>query len=270
VELDQAGILVHLSHMAPAALDDALRVTAAHDIAPVVTHGVVDGWRSGTWAATPDNAIEIYLQGDIFAMGPSATDLQPGHADDPPAGRCWGTVEAWAWHQEKLQDLIAAHADELLAPGDDPTVRPATGWSSDWNGWLSHSWGTHGPRGCYPRAAARDPVDLHGLAHVGEVDDHLDRVVTAGVDRGPRDGRPSGSSSCGRRRGASRPLRPGGVLRRAFGRSARTRGGRPGSPGQRIEFTRLRLSRLDWAEAATFGRLFISEMAARRSEFICM
>jgi hypothetical protein len=209
VELDQAGILVHLSHMAPAALDDALRVTAAHDIAPVVTHGVVDGWRSGTWAATPDNAIEIYLQGDIFAMGPSATDLQPGHADDPPAGRCWGTVEAWAWHQEKLQDLIAAHADELLAPGDDPTVRPATGWSSDWNG-------------------------------------------------------------CGRRRGASRPLRPGGVLRRAFGRSARTRGGRPGSPGQRIEFTRLRLSRLDWAEAATFGRLFISEMAARRSEFICM
>lgn len=187
VELDDAGILVDMAHMAPETLDDALAVTAQHDMPPVVTHGVVDGWRSGKWAVQPEQVLEIYRQGGIFAMGLSALDLQPEFADDPPAGRCWGTVEAWAWHQEKLQALLAAHADELLAPGEDQTVRLSTGWSSDWNGWVSHSGPTHGPRGCRPGWRAEVPMDTRGLAHPGDVPDYLARVAALGVDRRPLD-----------------------------------------------------------------------------------
>lgn len=188
VDLHAAGILVDLSHMSPASVDDALEVARQHGIAPVVTHGRLERLRAGEFGFTDDQVVEIYRLGGAFHVGLTGLELQADHAPAGAPDLCWGSLEAWSWHQRSLQQLLIDRSTEILghpAASDDDAVRLATGWSSDWNGWLSHSRPTHGPQGCHPADDATLPIDTRGLAHPGLLPQHWQRVAEQGVDLQP-------------------------------------------------------------------------------------
>ena len=191
-DLHDAGILVDLSHMAPEALDDALDVAERHGIPPVITHATLEAVRPDGQGLRDDQLLRIYALGGVFSLGLSALEVQPGPGRALPAGGpCPGTVEAWAWQHQRVQALIADHAADLLGrPGatwetleEADRVRLSTGWSSDWNGWISHSRPVVG--------SCRDPgpddldLDRRGLAHPGLLPQHWRRVAERGVDLDP-------------------------------------------------------------------------------------
>ncbi|MFT5681642.1 MAG: microsomal dipeptidase-like Zn-dependent dipeptidase [Myxococcota bacterium] len=191
VALSEAGILIDYSHMTPEALDDALAVSAEHGIPPVLTHARLDTVFDGNFSVSPDQLVEIYRLGGVFSLGLSALDVQADHATAvAPEGLCWGTLEAWAWHHRQVQALLDASAATIF---DDPTLTAetltpqqrtqlSTGWSSDWNGWLSHSGPTHGRGGCAPAEDATLGIDRRGLAHPGLLGEHWQRVAETGTD----------------------------------------------------------------------------------------
>lgn len=187
VALHDAGILVDLTHMAPAAIEDALDVAAEAGIPPVVTHGRLSALTNREGAFTDDQVVRLYQLGGVFSLGLAGQGLGPESATVAvPEGVCWDTLEAFAWHHGRVQQILTERAEEIVgAPWDRldeiQRTRLATGWSSDWNGWLSHS----RPVGrCRDYAAPLD-IDRRGLAHPGLLPQHWQRVAEAGVDLQP-------------------------------------------------------------------------------------
>ena len=194
LDLHKAGILVDYSHMSPDALEDGFALSAAHGFAPVMTHGRLSSVTDDEFGITDAQLVELYRQGGVFSLGLSALELTKENvAPDAPDHLCWATLEAWAWHHNRVQQVLAAHvatifntssltADQLT---DDQKTRLATGWSSDWNGWVSHSKPVYGARRCRDPKEATLPIDTLGLAHPGLLPQHWRRVSDEGVDMEP-------------------------------------------------------------------------------------
>ena len=191
VELDAAGILVDLSHMTRASIDDALQVAEEHGIAPVVTHGALASLRMTDRGFLDRQVVAIYRLGGVFSLG-----LDGGHLDpisptipvDPDV--CRGTLESFAAHTRAVRDLVQRNAANILGTGIDPASdaardRLAVGWSSDWNGWTAHSAPVDGR--CRDAADRQDPlpIDSLGLAHPGLLPDHWTRLERDGLDLDP-------------------------------------------------------------------------------------
>lgn len=194
VELDDAGILVDLSHMSPDTVDDALAVTAQHGIAPVVTHSKLVTLQHSDLAFRDDQVLEIYRQGGIFSLGLSPQQLDPFHADDEtPPEVCPSTVEMFAYHWNAVRELVLSHAQELVgAPAESLTpeqrTRLAVGWSSDWNGWVSHAAPVYGRGRCRDLSllpADATAFDTRGLAHPGLLPGHWAAMERMGYDLDP-------------------------------------------------------------------------------------
>ena len=171
-QVTAAGILVDLSHMTRQTVDDALAVTAEVGTTPVVTHGKLASLRESEMAMNDSQVLEVYRQGGLFALGLAADSLDVlGFA--APDGVCPGTVESWAHHFDAVVSLV----------GDDEPV----GWSSDWNGWISHSAPVYGKKRCRDLADLPDPllVDTLGLAHPGLIPDYFERLSRMDVDLKP-------------------------------------------------------------------------------------
>ena len=190
VRLDAAGILVDYTHVSPESLRDALFVCEANGIPPILTHSVLAKARPDEFGITDEQLVQVYRLGGSFSMGLNAIDLRSDDAEMPvPEGVCPGTVEAWAWHHDLVQETLLEHVSTIF---DDPDLRPetlseaqrtqlSTGWSSDWNGWTSHS---------TPVAQCRPiddptPLEKRGLAHPGFLPAHWDAVQAQGVDLDP-------------------------------------------------------------------------------------
>lgn len=193
VALHDAGILVDFTHMSADARADALDVCEAHAIPPVFTHSALARALDDGRGLTDDQLVRVYRLGGQVSPGLSALDLAAPPSPDP-AAPCPGTLEAWAWHEALVQHTLLDHVGEIFG---DPALTPdtltetqrtrlATGWSSDWNGWLSHSQPVYGRGGCRgaPPADAL-PIDTLGLAHPGLLPHHWQRVEERGVDLDP-------------------------------------------------------------------------------------
>ena len=70
-----AGILVDLTHMSPASVEDALEVTARHGIPPVVTHGMFLPVQKSERGFSEEQVIEIYRQGGTSALPVNGASL---------------------------------------------------------------------------------------------------------------------------------------------------------------------------------------------------
>lgn len=188
VELDAAGIVVDLAHMSPAAVDDALAVTAAHAISPVVTHGQLRALRANDFGYRDDQIVELYRQGGVFSLG-----LDPHHLDpiDPtlpvPADLCPSTLEIFAFHFDAVRAVVLRHAEEILGAPFDPSspahqARLSVGWSSDWNGFVHHAEPVYGRGRCRSLDGLVDPlpIDTLGMAHPGLLPDHWTRLARDG------------------------------------------------------------------------------------------
>jgi microsomal dipeptidase-like Zn-dependent dipeptidase len=192
VELDEAGVLVDLSHMSTDTVDDALALTRAHGIAPVVTHGKLITIRDDGLAFREDQVLEIYRQGGTFSVELSALMLDPMDNTRPiPEDICPGTLEMFRFNYEAIHGLVLDHAEELV--GADGPLSPeqrtqlSVGWSSDWNGWVSHSKPAYGRGACRDLDTLSDPleIDTRGLAHPGLLPSHWERLRRDGMDLEP-------------------------------------------------------------------------------------
>lgn len=190
VELADAGVLVDLSHMSHDTTADALAVTAANGITPVVTHGSLLTLRKGDGGVTEAQLVELYRQGGTFNMGLSAEMLVPVEPTIPVRDHCVGTLDTFAVHYERANHVVQSHAADILgvpweAASSSQRTALSVGWSSDWNGWISHSQPKHGHGRCLPPRADPLPVDTLGLAHPGLLPQHWQRLEEAGVDLDP-------------------------------------------------------------------------------------
>ncbi len=194
VELDAAGMLVDLSHMTRTSIDDALEVTAAHDIAPVVTHGRLETIRDSELAFRPDQVVEVYRQGGIFSLGLSPQGLDPLEPTQViPDDLCVGTVDVFRFHHEAVTRLVLDHSETILGVSPDllgpiDLTRLAVGWSSDWNGWVHHAEPVYGRGRCRELSELDDdplPVDTEGLAHPGLLPSYFERLERQGMDLEP-------------------------------------------------------------------------------------
>ncbi|MCO4745330.1 MAG: membrane dipeptidase [Proteobacteria bacterium] len=190
VQLDEAGILVDYTHVSPEALEDALEVCEANGIPPILTHSVLAKARDDEFGISDEQLVQVYKLGGFFASGLNAQELTGGETKAQlPERLCPGTVEAWTWHhglvQQTLQDHVAEIFEDSALTTESMTEAQrtalSTGWSSDWNGWTSHS---------TPVARCRDvddPTDLDrkGLAHPGMLPAHWEAVEAQGVDLDP-------------------------------------------------------------------------------------
>jgi microsomal dipeptidase-like Zn-dependent dipeptidase len=190
VQLDAAGILVDYTHVSPESLRDALEVCEANGIPPILTHSVLRKVRDDEFGISDDQLVQIYALGGLFAAGLNAQDLLGSDAElRPPEDVCPGTVEAWAWHHSVVQETLLDHVSTIFNDAaltrdsltDAQRTQLATGWSSDWNGWTSHSTPVR-------RCRAIDeptPLDTKGLAHPGMLPAHWEQVQSQGVDLDP-------------------------------------------------------------------------------------
>ena len=195
VELDAAGILVDLTHMSPQALSESLALTAAHGIPPVLTHGKVGLIEDSERGQSPEQIVEIYRQGGVFNLALSGTSLvAKGEHIPVPDDVCEGTLDSFRWHHQTLQGILDAALPELFGVSSrselDEAQRTAlaTGWSSDWNGGISHSRPRHKGRRCGDRGPRPSPhleLDTRGLAHPGLLPQHFQRLEEDGVDLDP-------------------------------------------------------------------------------------
>ncbi len=195
VELADAGILVDFSHMTRDSRADALAVTAENGIPPLLTHGSLASIRDTDWAITEAQLVEVYAQGGIFAMGLSGPKLVPDRPQIPIPDHCVGSIDSWAFHYQRATQVLEAHVGEVFG---DPTLTVdslteaqrtalSVGWSSDWNGFLSHSEPKYGRGRCKPLSELTDPlpIDTLGLAHPGMLPQQWKRLEEAGVDLDP-------------------------------------------------------------------------------------
>lgn len=181
VELGEAGILVDLTHMSPASVSQSLTLMAEHGMPPVVTHGMLSTVTSGERSFSPEQVVEIYRLGGVFNLALTGLALAP---DRPDEAHCSGTLHSFGLHYQAVQEVLA-QAEELR--GRDPTSL-AVGWSSDWNGWTSHSRPVYGPGRCRPLSelsASPLAIDTVGLAHPGLLPQHWQRLEEAGADLEP-------------------------------------------------------------------------------------
>jgi microsomal dipeptidase-like Zn-dependent dipeptidase len=192
VELHEAGILVDLSHMSPETVDDALAVTGANGIPPVVTHGKLRSITANEFGFRDDQVLSVYRQGGVFSLGLSPQLLDPvAPTLAIPPDVCPSTVEMFAFHYDAVNRLLLANASELVgAAGEltpDQRTRLAVGWSSDWNGWVVHGEPAYGRGACRPLSDLDDPlpVDTEGLAHPGLLPSHWERMQREGADLEP-------------------------------------------------------------------------------------
>ena len=163
--------------MTPETADDALALAEAHGISPVVTHSALRALRDVEGAWSDAQFLRLYRLGGVFSFGLSGLLLDPVNPTAAvPDDFCPGTLEAWQLHYQAAVAL-------LVADGQAPVV----GWSSDWNGWLSHSRPAYGARACRPLDTLSDPlpIDTLGLAHPGLLPDHWTRLERRGVDLAP-------------------------------------------------------------------------------------
>ena len=196
VALNEAGILVDDTHSSPDVIDDALALCADRGFAPVFTHSKLASIRDDQFGLSDEQIIQIYQLGGIVSLGLNPEVLA---GFDAPADVCLGTLEVWAWHHHAIQETLWNHAATILG---DPTIvgeddltseqrtRLATGWSSDWNGWVSHARPVYGDQECRSMAdlEARGPamaIDTRGLAHPGLLPEFFRRVEERGVRTDP-------------------------------------------------------------------------------------
>jgi microsomal dipeptidase-like Zn-dependent dipeptidase len=177
--------------MSPDTIDDALAVTAAFGISPVVTHGKLQRLHHSDMAFRDDQVLEVYRQGGVFSVGLSPEFLDPvSEQDEVPPGLCPGTVEMFQYHWQSVLDLVLAHSVELVgAPvfelTDAQRTRLAVGWSSDWNGWARHAAPVYGRCRPLSEQAAPTEFDTRGLAHPGLLPQHWQAMERAGADLTP-------------------------------------------------------------------------------------
>jgi microsomal dipeptidase-like Zn-dependent dipeptidase len=172
-EISDVGILVDLSHMTGQTIDDTLEITGELGVPPIVTHGALTSVRTVERSFTDAQVVEIYRQGGMFALSlaPEGLDAVPEVDDDV----CHNTIESWGRHYQAVVDLV----------GPDSPV----GWSSDWNGWVSHAQPVYGKRWCRPLTDLSDPlpIDTEGLVHPGMIPQHFERAEQMGLDLRPID-----------------------------------------------------------------------------------
>jgi microsomal dipeptidase-like Zn-dependent dipeptidase len=190
VELADAGIIVDLSHMSHETTADALAVTKAHGIPPVLTHSSLRSIRDGDGGLTEDELVEVYAQGGLFALGLSAEKLTPLSPTRPVPEHCLGTLDTFRVHSQAVREVLVDRAQEIIDepfnPGSEAhQTALAVGWSSDWNGWLSHSKPRHGPGRCLPVRDDPLAIDKLGLAHPGLLPEHWQRLSEDGLDLEP-------------------------------------------------------------------------------------
>jgi len=191
IALNQAGILVDYSHMSTASLQDALQVSRDHNIPPILTHNRLQKAHDGEFAITDADLIEIYRLGGVFSLGLSARKIQPERVllEEAPE-LCWGTLEAWGWHHQLVQQTLLNNIDQIFTDAPVSLTEAhktclATGWSSDWNGWVSHSEPMYGRRRCHDLSEATLEIDTKGVAHPGLLPQHWQRLQEQGVDLDP-------------------------------------------------------------------------------------
>ncbi len=190
VELSDAGILVDLSHMSHDTMADALEVTRANDIPPVITHGSLSSIRESNVGITEAQLVDVYAQGGSFAMGLAAEMLVPVNPSVDVPAHCVGTLDTFAFHYEHVNEVLQANATAILGTNweaTSPAQRTAlsVGWSSDWNGWISHAEPKYGPGRCLPARDDTLEIDTVGLAHPGLLPQQWQRFSEAGVDLDP-------------------------------------------------------------------------------------
>ena len=172
-ELSDVGILIDLSHMTGETIDDTLEITGELGVPPIVTHGALNSVRTVERSFSDEQVLEVYRQGGMFALSlsPEGLDAVPELDDDV----CHGTIESWGRHYQAVVDLV----------GDDAAI----GWSSDWNGWVSHAAPVYGKRRCRPLSDLDDPlaIDTVGMVHPGLIPQHFERAERMGLDRRPID-----------------------------------------------------------------------------------
>ena len=190
--LNAAGILVDYSHMAPATLSDALELSETHGIPPVLTHSRLGKVFEGEAGISDDQLVQIYRLGGQFSVSLNAQEVGSKQAPVPiPADVCPGTVQAWAWYHDQVQRTLIDNLGNIFS---DPKVtletlsevqrtQLATGWSSDWNGWTSHSYPVYGRGRCHKQVPPNPlDIDIRGLAHPGLLPQHWQRVEERGVN----------------------------------------------------------------------------------------
>lgn len=195
VELADAGILPDLTHMSPQAVGEALDVTRANGIPPVVTHGKLSRIQEGERSFTDAQVLDIYQQGGVFNLVLAGNALLPNVPGVVlPDGYCPGTLDDFRIHWDALQAILDENLPALTGAASradlttDQRVRLATGWASDWNGWTSHSAPIYGRGRCRPLSELPDPalpIDTLGIAHPGVLPGHWQRLREAGVDLEP-------------------------------------------------------------------------------------
>ncbi len=181
VELGEAGILVDLTHMSQQSVGESLSLMAERGMPPVVTHGMLSTLTAGERSFSPAQVVEIYRLGGVFNLALTGLALAP---DEPEAGHCSGTLHSFGLQYEAVQQVLA-QSEELR--GHDPTSL-AVGWSSDWNGWTSHSRPVYGPGRCRPLGELPEhplAIDTVGLAHPGLLPQHWQRLEEGGVELEP-------------------------------------------------------------------------------------
>ncbi len=109
-----------------------------------------------------------------------------------PDDVCPGTLEMFRYHHDAVRSVVEGAAPELFgAPASALTpaqrTRLAVGWSSDWNGWLSHSKPAYGRGRCRSERDLDDPlaIDTRGLAHPGLLPSQWERLERDGADLEP-------------------------------------------------------------------------------------
>jgi len=193
--LHEAGILVDYSHMSPDALSDALELSQTHRIPPILTHSRLGHLFADLSGVSEEQLVQIYRLGGQFALSLNALDVGTPQAPTPlPPDVCPGTLQAWAWQHHQVHTILLNNIRTIF---DDPTLTPetlsdtqrtqlATGWSSDWNGWTSHSRPVYGKGECHPELPSEPlAVDTRGLAHPGLLPEHWQRVEERGVTLEP-------------------------------------------------------------------------------------
>jgi microsomal dipeptidase-like Zn-dependent dipeptidase len=195
VALHDAGVLVDLTHMSPASQQDALDLCVAHSIPPLFTHSTLARVHDGSFAVSDEQLVTVYQLGGQFSVSLNGLDLTPERASiEADPDMCPGTLEAWAWQVTAVQQTLRDQVPSIFGQpdltfddlSDAQRTLLATGWSSDWNGWTSHSAPVYGRGRC--RGPAPDealPIDTLGLAHPGLLPELWVRVEERGVDLDP-------------------------------------------------------------------------------------
>ena len=110
--------------MSPDAIHDALALSAEHGFSPVMTHNRLSIVTDDEFGISEAQLVELYRQGGVFSLGLSALEIQRDRVHTTfPDDLCWGTLEAWAWQHQLVQDTLRKHITTVF---EDPQITEDT------------------------------------------------------------------------------------------------------------------------------------------------